>query len=49
MLRRSTAGPTGWPDQGETLSFCECLLVTFNAERWHRIHAERGLAILEEQ
>ncbi|OAH13042.1 DinB family protein [Streptomyces jeddahensis] len=40
-------GP-GWPDEGETFPVRECLLVVLNAEWWHRMYAERDLAVLEE-
>ncbi|MFJ3334372.1 DinB family protein [Streptomyces sp. NPDC086766] len=41
-------GP-GWPDEGETFPLRECLLVVLNEEWWHRIYAERDLAVLEER
>ncbi|MGW7670030.1 DinB family protein [Streptomyces sp. NPDC054775] len=41
-------GP-GWPDEGETFPLRECLLVVLNEEWWHRMYAERDLAVLEEQ
>jgi len=41
-------GP-GWPDEGETFSVRECLLIVLNEEWWHRMFAERDLAVLEER
>ncbi|GHD36806.1 hypothetical protein GCM10010317_001540 [Streptomyces mirabilis] len=41
-------GP-GWPDEGETFPVRECLLVVFDEEWWHRMYAERDLAVLEER
>ncbi|MFJ8105721.1 DinB family protein [Streptomyces sp. NPDC096132] len=41
-------GP-GWPDEGETFTVRECLLVVLNEEWWHRSYAERDLAVLEER
>jgi uncharacterized damage-inducible protein DinB len=41
-------GP-GWPDEGETFPVRECLLVVLNEEWWHRMFAERDLAVLEER
>lgn len=41
-------GP-GWPDEGETFPLRECLLVVLNEEWWHRMYAERDLAVLEER
>lgn len=41
-------GP-GWPDEGETFTVRECLLVVLNEEWWHRMFAERDLAVLEER
>lgn len=41
-------GP-GWPDEGATFEVRECLLVVLNEEWWHRMYAERDLAILEER
>ncbi len=40
------AGP-GWPDEGETFLVRECLLTVLNEEWWHRMFAERDLAVLE--
>ncbi|TLS45462.1 DinB family protein [Streptomyces montanus] len=40
-------GP-GWPDEGETFLVRECLLIVLNEEWWHRMYAERDLAVLEE-
>jgi hypothetical protein len=39
-------GP-GWPDEGETFPVRKCLLVVLNEEWWHRLYAERDLAVLE--
>ncbi len=39
-------GP-GWPDEGETFPVRECLLIVLNEEWWHRMFAERDLAVLE--
>lgn len=39
-------GP-GWPDEGETFTVRECLLVVLNEEWWHRMFAERDLSVLE--
>jgi uncharacterized damage-inducible protein DinB len=39
-------GP-GWPDEGETFLVRECLLIVLNEEWWHRMFAERDLAVLE--
>ena len=46
--RRTEAlvGP-GWPDEGETFWVRECLLIVLNEEWWHRMYAERDLAVLE--
>lgn len=41
-------GP-GWPDEGETFPVRECLLIVLNEEWWHRMYAERDLAVLEER
>ncbi|MEU2284612.1 DinB family protein [Streptomyces sp. NPDC013178] len=41
-------GP-GWPDEGESFPVRECLLVVLNEEWWHRMFAERDLAVLEER
>jgi uncharacterized damage-inducible protein DinB len=41
-------GP-GWPDEGETFPVRECLLIVLNEEWWHRMFAERDLAVLEER
>jgi uncharacterized damage-inducible protein DinB len=38
-------GP-GWPDEGATFAVRECLRIVLNEEWWHRIYAERDLAIL---
>jgi uncharacterized damage-inducible protein DinB len=38
-------GP-GWPDEGESFPVRECLLIVLNEEWWHRIYAERDLAVL---
>jgi uncharacterized damage-inducible protein DinB len=43
---RPLVGP-GWPDEGETFPIRECLLVVLNEEWWHRMYAERDLAVLE--
>lgn len=40
-------GP-GWPDEGETFLVRECLWVVLNEEWWHRMFAERDLAVLEQ-
>jgi uncharacterized damage-inducible protein DinB len=40
------AGP-GWPDEGATFPVRECLLTVLNEEWWHRMFAERDLAVLE--
>ncbi len=39
-------GP-GWPEEGETFPVRECLLVVLKEEWWHRMYAERDLAVLE--
>lgn len=39
-------GP-GWPDEGASFPVRECLLVVLNEEWWHRMFAERDLAMLE--
>jgi|SRR4051812_27087041 uncharacterized damage-inducible protein DinB len=39
-------GP-GWPDEGATFPVRECLLIVLNEEWWHRMFAERDLAVLE--
>jgi uncharacterized damage-inducible protein DinB len=39
-------GP-GWPDEGETFPVRECLLIVLNEEWWHRMFAERDLAVIE--
>ena len=41
-------GP-GWPDEGDTFPVRECLLIVLNEEWWHRMYAERDLAVLEER
>ncbi|MET8961821.1 DinB family protein [Streptomyces sp. NPDC004074] len=41
-------GP-GRPDEGETFPLRECLLAVLNGEWWHRMYAERDLAVLEDQ
>jgi hypothetical protein len=41
-------GP-GWPDEGETFPVRECLLIVLNEEWWHRMYAERDLAVLEKR
>ncbi len=41
-------GP-GWPDEGETFPVRECLIIVLNEEWWHRMYAERDLAVLEER
>ena len=41
-------GP-GWPDEGATFPVRECLLIVLNEEWWHRMFAERDLAVLEER
>jgi uncharacterized damage-inducible protein DinB len=41
-------GP-GWPDEGETFPVRECLLIVLNEEWWHRMFAERDLAVLEQR
>jgi uncharacterized damage-inducible protein DinB len=41
-------GP-GWPNEGDTFPVRECLLVVLNEEWWHRMYAERDLAVLEER
>jgi uncharacterized damage-inducible protein DinB len=40
------AGP-GWPPEGATFPVRECLLIVLNEEFWHRVFAERDLAVLE--
>jgi uncharacterized damage-inducible protein DinB len=40
-------GP-GWPDEGESFLVEECLSIVLNEEWWHRIYAERDLAVLEQ-
>lgn len=37
---------SGWPDEGATFPVRECLRVVLNEEWWHRMYAERDLAIL---
>lgn len=37
----------GWPDEGKTFPVRECLLVVLNEEWWHRMYAERDLAVIE--
>jgi len=39
-------GP-GWPPEGESFAVRQCLLVVLNEEWWHRMYAERDLAVLE--
>jgi hypothetical protein len=39
-------GP-GWPDEGATFPVRECLSIVLNEELWHRVFAERDLAVLE--
>ena len=48
-LDQETEPPTGpgWPPEGETFPVRECLLVVLNEEWWHRMFAERDLAVLE--
>ncbi len=41
-------GP-GWPDEGETFPVRECLTIVLNEEWWHRMYAERDLAVLQER
>lgn len=41
-------GP-GWPPEGATFEVRECLSVVLNEEWWHRMYAERDLAVLEER
>jgi uncharacterized damage-inducible protein DinB len=41
-------GP-GWPDEGEAFPVRECLLIVLNEEWWHRVFAERDLAVLKER
>jgi uncharacterized damage-inducible protein DinB len=41
-------GP-GWPDEGASFRVRECLLVVLNEEWWHRMYAERDLAVLEDR
>jgi uncharacterized damage-inducible protein DinB len=41
-------GP-GWPDEGATFPVRECLLIVLNEEWYHRMYAERDLAVLEER
>jgi len=41
-------GP-GWPPEGARLEARECLLVVLNEEWWHRMYAERDLAVLEQR
>ncbi|MGP4013093.1 DinB family protein [Streptomyces sp. 4N124] len=41
-------GP-GWPDEGDTFPVRECLLIVLNEEWWHRMFAERDLAVLEKR
>jgi uncharacterized damage-inducible protein DinB len=38
-------GP-GWPDEGATFRVRECLRIVLNEEWWHRIYAQRDLALL---
>ena len=40
------AGP-GWPPEGATFPVRECLSIVLNEEWWHRMFAERDLAVLE--
>lgn len=40
---------TGWPDEGDTFPVRECLLVVLNEEWWHRMFAERDLAVIEDR
>jgi uncharacterized damage-inducible protein DinB len=37
---------TGWPDEGATFPVRECLRIVLNEEWWHRMYAERDLAVL---
>jgi len=49
QLDRASAplvGP-GWPDEGDSYTARDCLLVTLSEEWWHRMYAERDLAVLE--
>jgi len=39
----------GWPPEGARLEVRECLLVVLNEEWWHRMYAERDLAVLEQR
>lgn len=41
-------GP-GRPEEGDTFPVRECLLVALHEESWHRMYAERDLAVLEER
>jgi uncharacterized damage-inducible protein DinB len=41
-------GP-GWPDEGESFTVRECLLIVLNEEWQHRLYAERDLAVLEQR
>ncbi len=50
-LERETdpcVGP-GWPLEGATFSVRDCLLTVLNEEWYHRVYAERDLAVLEAQ
>jgi uncharacterized damage-inducible protein DinB len=38
-------GP-GWPDEGEIFVVRDCLRVVLNEEWWHRMYAERDLAVV---
>jgi uncharacterized damage-inducible protein DinB len=40
-------GP-GWPPEGDRLEVRQCLLVVLNEEWWHRMYAERDLAVIEQ-
>ncbi len=39
-------GP-GWPPEGATFKVRDCLLTVLNEEWWHRMYAERDLAVIE--
>jgi uncharacterized damage-inducible protein DinB len=47
-LTEPLVGP-GWPDEGETFPVRRCLLIVLNEEWWHRMFAERDLAVLEKR
>ncbi|MCI3270556.1 DinB family protein [Streptomyces cylindrosporus] len=46
LVTEPLEGP-GWPDEGASFPVRQCLLVVLNEEWWHRMYAERDLAVLE--